>query len=116
MREPPTVELLWWEGCPSWPEALEDLRSAMRELGLDAEGVAVREIRTDEDAGAAGFPGSPTIRIDGDDIQPPTEGEPGGLTCRVYRQRDGRIAATPDPLDVRDALRAAVERGRRDAA
>jgi hypothetical protein len=33
------------------------------------------------------------------------EGEPTGLTCRVYRRRDGRYSPTPDPLDLRDALR-----------
>jgi hypothetical protein len=116
MREPPSVELLWWEGCPSWPQALEDLRSALGELGLDPDGVAVREISSDQQAGTARFPGSPTIRVDGVDVQPPAEGEPQGLTCRVYRLRDGRISATPDPADVRDALRAAVERRGRDAA
>jgi hypothetical protein len=105
----PAVELLWWEGCPSWPDALEDLRAAMRELRLDPEAVSVREVRTDEQAGATGFPGSPTIRVDGGDVQPPAEGEPGGLTCRVYRLRDGRISPTPDPADVRDALRRAME-------
>jgi hypothetical protein len=49
---------------------------------------------------------SPTIRIDGVDVQPPGE-EPVGLTCRVYHRRDGRISPTPDPADVRDALLAA---------
>lgn len=103
----PRIELLWWEGCPSHPDALADLRAAMDELGLDASGLEVREVRTDEDAAAEGFPGSPTIRVDGRDVQPPGEDEPGGLTCRVYRRRDGRVAPTPDPADVRAALRAA---------
>jgi hypothetical protein len=52
------------------------------------------------------FAGSPTIRIDGMDVQPSGE-EPFGLTCRVYHRRDGRISPTPDPADVRDALLAA---------
>jgi hypothetical protein len=52
------------------------------------------------------FIGSPTIRIDGVDVQP-TAQEPYGLTCRVYHRRDGRVSPTPDPADVRDALRAA---------
>lgn len=103
----PRIELLWWEGCPSHPQALADLRAAMDELGLDPETVDVREVRTDGDAAAEGFPGSPTIRVDGRDVQPPGEGDPMGLTCRVYHRRDGRISPTPDPQDVRDALRAA---------
>ena len=32
---------------------------------------------------------------------------PTGFTCRVYHRRDGRVSATPDLADVRDALLAA---------
>jgi hypothetical protein len=110
------VQFLWWEGCPSWPEALAGLRAAMSELGLDPDAIEVRQIRTDDQAEVEGFPGSPTIRIDDADVQPPAEAEPRGLTCRVYRLRDGRISATPDAADVRDALRAAAERQDRDVA
>jgi hypothetical protein len=101
------VELLYWEGCPSHPQALSDLRAAMGELGLDPEAVEVRHIDTDDAAVADGFVGSPTIRIDGVDIADPGE-EPVGLTCRVYYLRDGRVSAVPDPEDVRDALRRAL--------
>jgi len=97
--------LLWWEGCPSWEQALSELRSAMAEAGLDPASVLVREVRTDDEAGASGFVGSPTIRVDGRDVQPPAEDEPAGLTCRVYRRRDGRISPTPDPADLSEALR-----------
>ena len=112
VRRAPPVELLWWEGCPSTERAISMLSEEMRRLGLDPSSVQVREMRTDEDAKDEGFVGSPTIRIDGEDIQPPGH-EPVGLTCRVYRLRDGRTAPLPDPADVRDALRAAIERGER---
>jgi hypothetical protein len=105
---PPAVELLWWEGCPSTPETLSNLRDAMSELGLDPATVDVREVKTDEDAEREGFPGSPTIRVEGRDVQPPGDDEPVGLSCRVYRLRDGRYSPTPDPEDVRDALRRAM--------
>ncbi len=101
-----TVELLFWEGCPSHPKALADLREAMRELGLDPSAVLVREIRDEADAERERFVGSPTIRIDGRDIEP-TEGQPYSLSCRVYHRRDGRVSATPDLADVREALLAA---------
>lgn len=81
----------------------------MAEVGLDPASVLVREIKTDETAAAEGFVGSPTIRIEGRDVQPPQD-EPTGLTCRVYRLRDGRYSPTPDPADVRDALYAASRR------
>ena len=54
--------------------------------------------------------GSPTIRVDGRDIQPPRE-QPAGLTCRVYRLRDGRVSALPDRQDVRDTLVNAIQEG-----
>jgi hypothetical protein len=101
------VELLFWDGCPSHPRALADLRAAMADLGLDPSAVEVREIDTHEQAARERFAGSPTIRIDGVDIQPPDD-EPFGLACRVYHRRDGRISPTPDPADVRDALRTAT--------
>jgi hypothetical protein len=98
------VELLWWEGCPSHPETLEDLRGALAEEGLDAE-VELVEVESDEQAQRERFPGSPTIRLDGEDAFPADPSEPFSLTCRIYRLRDGRVSPTPDPEDIRDALR-----------
>jgi hypothetical protein len=104
---PPTVELLFWAGCPSHPRALAELRESLAELGLDPEQVAVREVATDEQAAAEGFIGSPTIRIDGRDVLDPGD-EPTGLACRIYRRRDGGISPVPDPADVRDGLHSAL--------
>lgn len=109
------VELLYWAGCPSHPAALADLRAALDELGLSAAGVDVREISSEAQAAMEAFVGSPTIRIDGRDIQP-AEGEPTGLTCRIYHRRDGRISPTPDPAELRDALRAVVKAQRQASA
>jgi hypothetical protein len=100
------VELLWWEGCPSYPETLGDLRSALAEEGVEAE-VELVEVESDEQARREHFPGSPTIRIEGEDLFPPGELEPFSLTCRVYRLRDGRPSPTPDPDDLREAIRRA---------
>jgi len=100
------VELLFWAGCPSHGKALRELQEVLRESGYDPEAVIVREIETDDDAASEGFVGSPTIRIDGADMQPLAD-EPTGLTCRIYRRRDGRISPTPDPADVREAVLAA---------
>jgi hypothetical protein len=103
----PDVELLWWKGCPSYPQALAELREEMEALGLDPASVAVREVRGDGDAERERFVGSPTIRVDGGDVQPPADAQIG-LTCRIYRLRDGRVSAIPDRADVRDALLAAI--------
>src|SRR4051812_17781149 len=101
------VEFLYWDGCPSHPQALRELRAVMSELHLDPDAVEVRAVDTDAAADAERFTGSPTIRIDGDDVQDPGA-EPVGLTCRVYHLRDGRVSPTPDPDDLRDALHRAL--------
>jgi hypothetical protein len=106
----PDLELLWWDGCPSTERALDELHQALDELGLPQAEVRTREIRTDEEALATGFPGSPTILIDGVDLAEAGDDAALGLTCRVYRRRDGRITPLPDPEDLRDALRAAAQR------
>lgn len=99
----PRVEFLWWDGCPSWERALGRLREQMAELGLDADRIELHEIETEEAAERESFIGSPTIRVDGRDIAAPRD-EPAGLTCRVYRLRDGRTSPLPDPDDIADAL------------
>jgi hypothetical protein len=104
----PGVELLYWDGCPSHPEALADLRAALVELGWPEVEVTLTEISSDQEAAARGFIGSPTLRVGELDLVPPPAGEPTGLTCRVYRRRDGRYSPTPDPADLRDALRDAL--------
>lgn len=93
------VELLYWDGCPSHPAALADLRAA---LGDEVE-IVVREIETEEQAVAEDFPGSPTIRVDGEDLFPIDD--PPSLSCRVYRLADGRYSPTPDPGELRARLR-----------
>jgi hypothetical protein len=104
------IELLWWRGCPSWPQARALVREEMARAGLDPETLIEREMLVDADAESERFIGSPTIRIDGRDIADPGS-NPIGLTCRVYRLRDGRISALPDPADIADALRAATVGG-----
>jgi hypothetical protein len=106
----PRVELLYWDGCPSHPQALEELRAAMAAVGLDPGAVTIRAVDTDAAAEGERFVGSPTVRVDGADVAPPGDDEPVGLTCRVYRLRDGRYSPTPDPADLREALETAMTR------
>jgi hypothetical protein len=99
-----SVELLFWDGCPSYPVALSQLREALAETGHADLPVQTIRITSEEQADREGFIGSPTIRVDGTDVMPPPKDEPTGLNCRVYRLRDGRFSPTPDPDDLRDGL------------
>jgi hypothetical protein len=98
----PRIDFLWWRECPSWERALGILRERLEAAGLD-QSLVITEITTDEQARRLGFPGSPTIRVNGDDIQDPGT-NPIGLSCRVYRTRDGRISPLPEVADIDSAL------------
>jgi hypothetical protein len=93
------VELLYWDGCPSHPEALALLRSVLD----DDASIVQREVVSEEQAIAEAFPGSPTFRVHGADLFPTDD--PPGLNCRVYRLADGRYSPTPDPHELRERLR-----------
>jgi hypothetical protein len=100
---PVRIELLFWEGCPSHPEARELLERVLTERGLDVA-IEVREVHTHEDAVAESFPGSPTIRVDGRDIDPAGAALPPSLSCRVYRLADGRPSPVPSREQLEEAL------------
>jgi hypothetical protein len=108
---PADIRFLWWEGCPSWERALAMVRAEMAAQGLDPERLEMVEVTGPEQAEHLGFPGSPTILVDGKDIQPPDPEQAIGLTCRVYRRRDGRVSPLPDPEDISEAIAAARRRG-----
>jgi hypothetical protein len=97
------VELLFWDGCPSYPEAMALLQQVLDEHGLETP-IEMREVRTQAEAVELAFPGSPTIRIDGRDVDPAGAGYPPALTCRVYRFPDGRISPVPSRQQVEEAL------------
>jgi hypothetical protein len=97
------IEFLFWEGCPSYAEARQLLDDVLAERGLDID-VTVREVFTQDDAEALRFPGSPTIRIDGKDVDPDGASARPALNCRIYRKPDGR----PSPVPTRDQLEAAL--------
>jgi len=102
------IELLWCEGCPSYEQALAELREVLAELGRPDATVTLHKIADHQQAVSEGFVGAPTIRVDGCDVLAPDADEPVGLTCRVYRLRDGRPSPTPDRDDLREALAAAL--------
>jgi len=98
------IDFLYWQECPSHEEALARLRAVLAEEGVTGE-VVVTHVGTEEQSQKLAFPGSPTIRLDGRDIQPETAAAAAGrLTCRLYLLEDGR----PSPLPSREMIRRAV--------
>ncbi len=98
------VELLYWRGCPSYPEAQRLVEEVLARAGVEAA-VELREVESDEQAARLRFPGSPTIRIDGRDVDPAGAAAPPGLTCRIYHLPDGRVS----PVPTREQIDAALE-------
>jgi len=95
------IELLYWRGCPSYPEAQQLVEDVLD----DPEELRLREVKTQDEAEELRFPGSPTIRIDGVDIDPAGAEARPALNCRIYRLPDGRISPVPSREMVEAALR-----------
>jgi hypothetical protein len=101
----PLVEVLTFEGCPHAEPALELVRRAIAESGV---GATVRRVDVPdaEAAAAQRFLGSPTIRVNGRDIEPGVaERDQYVLSCRIYRTEDG-FRGEPDERWLREALSA----------
>jgi ABC-2 type transport system permease protein len=96
------IELLYFDGCPTYRNAEEDLRRVLAEEGVEAE-VELVEVNSDEESRRLRFAGSPTLRIDGRDPFPVTERGAGGLGCRVYATPEG-MKGTPTAAMIREAL------------
>lgn len=100
----PKIEFLFWQGCPSHPQALQRLQDVMAGLGVRMP-IEQIEVKTEEDAERLSFPGSPTIRVDGADVDPAGAAQMGtALTCRVYLLEDGRFSPLPSKAMIEQAL------------
>lgn len=101
------VELLAIEGCPHLEQARRDLESVLRR-GIIEIPIQLILVGDQDDAEFLGFQGSPTIRIDGEDVVPQPD-LPVALSCRTYLDAAGRATGSP-PVE---AIQAAVEAHRR---
>jgi hypothetical protein len=98
------VEVLFLAGCPNFREALATARSAVSEVHPDAE-VALVEVDEPETAERLGFLGSPTVRVNGRDVEPGAAERRGyALACRVYETPSGPVGVPPEGW-ITDALR-----------
>ncbi|MBW2624508.1 MAG: hypothetical protein JRD68_16485 [Deltaproteobacteria bacterium] len=66
------VELLFVPGCSSRSETEETVKRLLEELAPRA-GLKIKEVGSQKKAEALKFPGSPTIRVNGKDIEPDAE-------------------------------------------
>jgi hypothetical protein len=99
----PVIEVLYVEACPNYREALGLVERVRAQLDIDAE-LCTTLIHDQEAAEQARFPGSPTVRVNGHDVEPGSE-LPGeySLACRLNRLKH-RFAGQPEERWVREAL------------
>jgi hypothetical protein len=101
------VEVLVFEGCTNLEPALEHAREALTHANVLADLRVVR-LESDDDAQRLRFLGSPTVRVDGVDVEPASlRREDFGLQCRVYEVA-GRYQETPPTDWIAAALCGAV--------
>lgn len=100
------IEILYFDGCPSYEALVPRLNEMVTELDAEAD-VELRHIETLDQAEQERFLGSPTVRIDGADVDRSAAGRTDfGLKCRLYRSEGGASGLPPDRW-LRDAIESA---------
>jgi hypothetical protein len=82
-----TVEVLYVPGCPNYQPAVERLQRVLASQSVREEIRSVL-VSTEAQTKTLLFPGSPTIRVNGEDVEPNQTGIPG-MACRLYANRTG---------------------------
>jgi hypothetical protein len=97
------IEVLTFDGCPNAKAARALVDRVVAGLGVEAEVASIRVPDVDA-AERLRFLGSPTIRVDGRDVEPDAAGRTDyALACRVYATASGR-SNLPDEEWLRAAL------------
>jgi len=97
------VEILYFDGCPTYIETEEALKGVLADESVEAE-VEMVAVNTDDEAQRLYFPGSPTIRVDSRDLFPAGEREDWRLGCRVYATPEG-LKGSPTGGMLKEALK-----------
>jgi hypothetical protein len=96
------VEVLYFDGCQTYRAAEKILREVFAREGVVAD-IALVAVDTEEQARRLRFPGSPTIRIDGQDLFSVPKRMEYTLGCRVYATPE-ELRGSPTAEMVRAAL------------
>ena len=109
-RRRPVIEVLYVQDCPHYRETLALVDRVRGELGIDT-GLRTTLVVDQAAAEQARFAGSPTVRVDGRDVEPGSEPVTEYvLGCRLYRL-EHRFAGQPEERWVREALLRAASTG-----
>ncbi len=81
------IDLLYFDDCPSWQKALENLKTLIAEEHLKVA-IQLIKVNSDQEATMRKFLGSPSIQVGGVDFWP-EERDTFSMSCRVYRTSEG---------------------------
>ena len=76
------IEFFYFTGCPSYIKTLENLKEILAEKKIKAQ-LELINVKSPQEAQRLGFQGSPSIRIDGTDLDGKKEGY--SFNCRLYK-------------------------------
>ena len=97
------IELLYIPDCPNYSPAVRTIREVLCEQGLPQEIIEI-EVADSTQAATLGFQGSPTIRINGRDVEPGlSKSSHYGLSCRTYLVH-GKREGLPQREWIREAI------------
>lgn len=98
------IEVLYSPDCPNYVAALALVHEVLAETGIQAQVELVR-VETEDDARRLQFIGSPTVRVDGLDVEPYVTftAKDFGLRCRLYAE-DGQVLGWPGRRMLRDSI------------
>lgn len=79
-----TVEVFYIDGCPNHKPAVERVKKVLQQERVSVELIEI-EIHDETEAKKMGFFGSPTIRVNGLDVDPKSRPKTAtGIACRYY--------------------------------
>jgi hypothetical protein len=93
-----TIDLLYFDGCPSYRQPWNDILDILVEEKMDAS-VRLMAVEDMDRAQELRFAGSPTIKVNGRDLED-YQGD-GVNACRVYKENDGKGWPSKDLLRAR---------------
>ncbi len=97
------IELFYFEGCPSWKDAEKNLKAALKGFSIP-DPIHFIRVDNNEDVIRNRFIGSPTIRINGLDVDPAARDiREYSMSCRVYNI-DGALSGWPSIEMIRKTL------------
>jgi len=96
------VTLWYFADCPNVRLAEQRLRQALAQLARTDANLSLVAVKTEAEAAAVNFGGSPTFTVDGVDLFD-AEAPAGAMVCRMYRTPAG-LAGTPAVADLVTAL------------